>query len=99
LNDVDPSWTGITSPNSEQNAAQLIPRQSSRWTLAVTRHSIPVTTNILADSFTRAYVLKHANVFESEFFQDFAESMIKMGNIGVITSSHVKIRKKCHIIN
>ncbi|KAJ3687020.1 hypothetical protein LUZ61_016184 [Rhynchospora tenuis] len=54
---------------------------------------------LLTDSFTRAYVLKHANGFESEFFQDFADSMIKMGNIGVLTGSQGEIRKKCYIVN
>ncbi|KAJ3687025.1 hypothetical protein LUZ61_016189 [Rhynchospora tenuis] len=54
---------------------------------------------LLTDSFTRAYVLKHANGFESEFFQDFAESMIKMGNVDVLTGSQGEIRKKCSIVN
>jgi peroxidase len=54
---------------------------------------------LLTDSFTRAYVLKHANGFESEFFQDFAESMIKMGNIDVLTGNRGEIRKKCYLVN
>ncbi|XP_078148730.1 peroxidase 1-like [Carex rostrata] len=54
---------------------------------------------LLTDKFTRDYVLKHANGYEDEFFQDFAESMIKMGNVGVLTGSQGEIRKTCSIIN
>ncbi|KAJ3687022.1 hypothetical protein LUZ61_016186 [Rhynchospora tenuis] len=54
---------------------------------------------LLTDSFTRAYVLKHASGFESEFFQDFSDSMIKMGNVEVLTGSQGEIRKKCSVVN
>ena len=52
---------------------------------------------LLTDGFTRDYVLKHANGFEAEFFQDFAESMIKMGNI--INPSRGEIRRICSAVN
>lgn len=52
---------------------------------------------LLENSVTRDYVLSHAGASESEFFQDFANSMIKMGNIDVLTSGEV--RKKCSVIN
>ncbi|KAJ4789618.1 Peroxidase [Rhynchospora pubera] len=54
---------------------------------------------LLTNSFTRDYVLKHANGFESEFFQDFADSMIKMGNVDVLTGSQGEIRKTCSVVN
>ncbi|KAF3320607.1 peroxidase 1-like protein [Carex littledalei] len=55
--------------------------------------------SLLANSFTKDYVFKHANGFESEFYQDFADSMISMGNVGVLTGNQGEIRKKCYIIN
>ncbi|XP_072951936.1 peroxidase 1-like [Typha angustifolia] len=55
--------------------------------------------SLLTNSFTKAYVEKHANGFTSEFFQDFSESMINMGNISPLTGSQGEIRKKCNVIN
>ncbi|KAJ3674544.1 hypothetical protein LUZ60_005160 [Juncus effusus] len=55
---------------------------------------------LLTDSFTRAYVLKQASgLHQAEFFKDFGESMIKMGNIGVLTGNQGEIRQKCYIAN
>jgi peroxidase len=37
--------------------------------------------------------------FDDVFFKDFSESMIKMGNVGVLTGAQGEIRKKCYIVN
>jgi peroxidase len=55
--------------------------------------------SLLANSFTKDYVFKHANGLKSEFYQDFADSMVSMGNVGVLTGNQGEIRKKCYIIN
>lgn len=56
---------------------------------------------LLADATTREYVLRMATGrFDGVFFQDFGESMIKMGNAGVlIGAAQGEIRKKCYIVN
>ncbi|WOK91876.1 hypothetical protein Cni_G00567 [Canna indica] len=54
---------------------------------------------LLEHPLTKAYILKHAAAPESEFFKDFGDSMISMGNIGVLTGSAGEIRKKCSVIN
>ncbi|KAG6493469.1 peroxidase 1-like [Zingiber officinale] len=54
---------------------------------------------LLKHPLTKAYVLSHAGASEAEFFQDFGNSMINMGNVGVLTGSAGEIRKKCYAIN
>ena len=55
---------------------------------------------LLQNSQTRAYVLRHASgAFASEFFKDVGDSMINMGNIGVLTGTQGEIRKTCAFVN
>ncbi|CAN6201717.1 unnamed protein product [Urochloa humidicola] len=55
---------------------------------------------VLTDATTREYVQRIATgKFDDVFFKDFGESMIKMGNVGVLTGSEGEIRKKCYIVN
>lgn len=55
---------------------------------------------LLEHPTTRAYVERQATgLFAAEFFRDFAESMIKMGNIGVLTGDQGEIRSKCYAVN
>jgi len=55
---------------------------------------------LLTDPTTSDYVQHIATgKFDSEFFRDFSESMIKMGDIGVLTGTEGEIRKKCHVLN
>ncbi|XP_059664470.1 peroxidase 27-like [Cornus florida] len=53
---------------------------------------------LLADSETKAYVRLQATSGYS-FFKDFAVSMVKMGQIGVLTGKSGEIRKQCAFIN
>ncbi|XP_027109784.1 peroxidase 27-like [Coffea arabica] len=54
---------------------------------------------LLDDSETRAYVKLHALKDKAGFFKDFADSMIKMGRIGVLTGTQGEIRKVCTKVN
>ncbi|EMS48321.1 Peroxidase 1 [Triticum urartu] len=55
---------------------------------------------LLEHPTTRAYVERQATgLFAAEFFRDFAESMVKMGNIGVLTGEQGEIRSKCYAVN
>ncbi|KQK18502.1 peroxidase 1 [Brachypodium distachyon] len=55
---------------------------------------------LLTDATTREYVRRVATgKFDDAFFKDFSESMIKMGNVGVLTGVQGEIRKKCYVLN
>ncbi|KAJ1259112.1 hypothetical protein BS78_10G128400 [Paspalum vaginatum] len=55
---------------------------------------------LLTDATTRDYVQRIATgKFDDVFFKDLSESMIKMGNVGVLTGAEGEIRKECYIVN
>ncbi|KAL0405444.1 UNVERIFIED_CONTAM: Peroxidase 27 [Sesamum latifolium] len=55
---------------------------------------------LLNDNAASAYVELHATASgESSFFQDFAESMVRMGQIGVLTGTAGQIRNICSAVN
>ncbi|XP_037460297.1 peroxidase 1-like [Triticum dicoccoides] len=55
---------------------------------------------LLTDATTEEYVRHVATgKFDDAFFRDFSESMIKMGNIGVLIGRDGDIRKKCYVLN
>ena len=57
-------------------------------------------SSLLTDAFTRGYVKRQATgLYAAEFFRDFAESMVKMGGVGVLTGARGEIRKKCYVVN
>ncbi|KAI3745090.1 hypothetical protein L1987_58192 [Smallanthus sonchifolius] len=54
---------------------------------------------LITDYETRAYVKLQAQSHGSTFFKDFQESMVKMGQIEVLTGSAGEIRRHCNLIN
>ncbi|XP_011026638.1 PREDICTED: peroxidase 56-like [Populus euphratica] len=54
---------------------------------------------LLDDAETRDYVQFQSRTQGSTFAQDFAESMVKMGYIGVLTGKQGEIRKRCAVVN
>ncbi|CAH9089259.1 unnamed protein product [Cuscuta europaea] len=54
---------------------------------------------LLTSDITRKYVRGHASIPTAAFFADFANSMVKMGNISVLTGTRGEIRKICSRIN
>ncbi|KAL8031365.1 hypothetical protein ABFX02_13G019600 [Erythranthe guttata] len=59
-------------------------------------------SSLLADGETRAYVMRHAATPDrglKSFFGDFAKSMVKMSEVGVLTGNRGEIRKTCSFVN
>ncbi|XP_076897942.1 peroxidase 27-like [Bidens hawaiensis] len=54
---------------------------------------------LLNDKKTSSYVKRQARSHGSIFFKDFKNSMVKMGQIGVLTGKDGEIRKRCALIN
>ncbi|KAE8719818.1 Peroxidase 1 [Hibiscus syriacus] len=54
---------------------------------------------LLDDPETKAYVILQASTHGSTFAEDFAESMVKMGQAGVLTGNQGEIRKHCAFVN
>jgi peroxidase len=54
---------------------------------------------LLDDAETRGYVKFQSMTQGSTFAQDFAESMVKMGSIGVLTGEQGEIRRRCAVVN
>ncbi|KAL5573284.1 hypothetical protein UlMin_022881 [Ulmus minor] len=55
--------------------------------------------SLLDDVETKAYVQFQAIFHGATFAQDFAASMVKMGQIGVLTGKAGEIRKHCALVN
>ena len=54
---------------------------------------------LLDDAETKAYVQFQSETHGSTFEKDFAESMVKMGQIGVLSGRAGEIRKHCAFVN
>ncbi|PON68768.1 Peroxidase [Parasponia andersonii] len=54
---------------------------------------------LLDDAETKAYVILQATTHGSSFAKDFAESMVKLGKVGVLTGKAGEIRKRCAFVN
>ncbi|XP_039114757.1 peroxidase 27-like [Dioscorea cayenensis subsp. rotundata] len=73
---------------------------TSYYKLVAKRRGLFVSDEaLLHDPETKAYVLRQAAGTSPEFFKDFGESMVKMGNIGVLTGKQGEIRKQCGFVN
>nr|XP_010931155.1 peroxidase 1 [Elaeis guineensis] len=54
---------------------------------------------LLDNPETKAYIERQVMATPDEFFKDFAESMVKMGRIQVLTHGQGEIRKRCAFVN
>lgn len=53
---------------------------------------------LMGDNKIAAMVLSYSK-YPLLFAKDFAKSMVKMGNVGVLTGQEGEIRKNCRLVN
>ncbi|KAK6774267.1 hypothetical protein RDI58_029506 [Solanum bulbocastanum] len=63
------------------------------------RGSFTSDATLLTNTQTKDYVLSQLNPHGSTFFKDFGESVVKMGQIGVLNGNAGEIRKHCAFRN
>ncbi|CAL5391274.1 unnamed protein product [Camellia sinensis] len=92
-------------PTDTATFVNLSPRSTHKfepnyYTLVAKRRGLFQSDSaLLTDSTTKAYIQLQAASKGSTFMKDFGESMVKMGQIGVLTGKSGEIRKQCNRIN
>ncbi|GJN01672.1 hypothetical protein PR202_ga18953 [Eleusine coracana subsp. coracana] len=99
-----------TSPSDTTTLVEMDPGSFRTFDASYYRHIAKGRSlftsdqTLMNDPFARAYVQRQAAVADSgaypaEFFADFAASMVKMGNIQVITGAQGEVRRHCAFVN
>ncbi|TYK07091.1 peroxidase 27-like [Cucumis melo var. makuwa] len=92
-------------PNDQKKIVEMDPGSfktfdHSYYTLVSKRRGLFQSDSaLLDDPDTKAYVQLQARTRGATFAADFAESMINMGNIGVLTGTDGEIRRRCGFVN
>lgn len=72
---------------------------SSFFKLVAKRRSLLTSDHaLLTNAQAKELVMRFASS-QSEFFREYGVSMVRMGNIGVLTGTKGEIRKKCAVVN
>jgi len=99
-----PKLKNKCKPNDVTTLVEMDPGSSksfdnSYYKLVAKRKSLLTSDDtLLTNAESKTLVMRFANS-PSEFFSEFGVSMVKMGNIGVITGTNGEIRKKCAVVN
>ncbi|EHA8589468.1 Peroxidase 56 [Cocos nucifera] len=92
-------------PGDETTTVEIVPGSSTTfdtkyYKLVVRRRGLFHSDEaLLRDKETRDYVYSRLDSPNSSFFFDFGVSMVKMGQIGVLTGKAGEIRKQCALVN
>jgi peroxidase len=86
---------------SEMDPGSFLSFDASYYRLVAKRRGLfHSDSQLLAHPVTRAYVHRQATgLYLQEFFNDFAQSMVKMSTVDVLTGAQGEIRKKCYLVN
>ena len=91
---------GDTTTIVEMNPGSFKTFDEDYYTIVAKRRGLFQSDAALLDDVeTRAYVEFQSSTPGSTFAKDFAESMVKMGQIEVLTGNAGEIRKHCAFVN
>ncbi|KAJ9177478.1 hypothetical protein P3X46_012694 [Hevea brasiliensis] len=106
---LDPAYAAqlktICKPGDNTTVVAMDPGSSTLFdadyynVVATRRGLFQSDAALLNDIQTRVYVTLQSSTNGITFAQDFAQSMVKLGNIGVLTGSQGEIRKQCAVVN
>ncbi|KZV23101.1 peroxidase 10-like [Dorcoceras hygrometricum] len=94
-------------PNQDDSNTNLVPLDSATSSkfdnsyfknLANSSGILQSDQTLMSDNKTAALVLNYSK-YPFLFYKDFGVSMVKMGNIGVLTGQDGEIRKNCRVVN
>lgn len=101
-----PELKSECKPNDNTTRVEMVPKNFTKFDLGyfkgVARRRGLFTSDdtLLDDPETKAYIEGQVIAASpDEFFKDFAESMVKMGRIQVLTHDQGEIRKHCAFVN
>lgn len=99
-----PKLKSKCKPNDTTTLVEMDPGShktfdSSFFKLVAKRRSLLTSDHaLLTNAQAKELVMRFASS-QSEFFREYGVSMVRMGNIGVLTGTKGEIRKKCAVVN
>lgn len=111
VHDTDPSLNAefaqslkkkCPKPNSDRNAGQLLDQTSSvfdnnYYKQIVSGKGVFASDQSLLNDYRTGLIVKAFTNDQTQFFKEFAASMIKLGNVGVLESGEVRLN--CRAVN
>lgn len=110
-NDIDPNMNfefaqelrkKCPKPNKDKNAGQLLDSTSSKfdndyYKRLVEAKGVFGSDQALVGDLRTIWIVESFAKDQSLFFREFAASMVKLGNVGVIENGEVRV--KCRVVN
>ncbi|KAJ8771399.1 hypothetical protein K2173_026576 [Erythroxylum novogranatense] len=109
--DIDPSMDPLFAeklkskcrkPNKDRNAGQFLDSSSSTfdnvyYKQLMARRGIFESDQTLFDDYRTKWIVESFSMDQSLFFKQFAASMVRLGNVGIIENGEVRL--KCRVVN
>nr|POE75893.1 peroxidase 59 [Quercus suber] len=98
-------YSGYSADPNLGNATTFLDRNSTKvfdnhyFQNLLNRKALLSSDQVLLSSYETKRLVQDYSSSKDRFFEDFAESMVKMGNVSPLTGSRGEIRKNCRRVN
>ncbi|KAK7856262.1 peroxidase 59 [Quercus suber] len=98
-------YSGYSADPNLGNATTFLDRDSTKvfdnhyFQNLLNRKALLSSDQVLLSSYETKRLVQDYSSSKDRFFEDFAESMVKMGNVSPLTGSRGEIRKNCRRVN